>query len=337
MASFFRRLAENWKLKSLAFALAVLLWVVVSAEEITNTWFSVPLEIQVADARYELLPVDLGEVDVRFAGARGDLLDVAVRRPPLRLVIAQVEAESGTYELHPRMVQLPGQMAVSAIDVRPGSIPLEFIRVDSRVVPIRAMWTDELGPNWSVVDGIRLEPDQVRISGPAARLAGITEVPTQRFALTPDDTLFQRTVALDTTGLQGLELSVRGAEVQARIDAIVDRVIQNVPVDVGPGVTVSPDRVTVRLRGPERIVGGISPTFFRVAVAIDEIPGQLPSEGVLVPLRIDRLRPEVVATIQPPQIRMLPIPTPADTVSPADAGAPSAADTAVATGVIGAE
>ena len=36
-----------------------------------------------------------------------------------------------------------------------------------------------------------------------------------------------------------------------------------------------------------RIVQGISPTSFRVVIAIEEIPAEIPDEGVAVPLRIE--------------------------------------------------
>jgi YbbR domain-containing protein len=314
MASILGTVAANWKLKTLAFALAVLLWIVVSAEQVTTNWFTVPLEVQVNDPNYQVMPLEIREVQVRFSGAARDLLEVAARRPPLRLVIGQVEGDAGSYELHPRMVQLTGQIGVSALDVRPVSVPVNFTRVDSRVVPVRPRVTEVIGPEWAVVDTLALQPDQVRVTGPATRIAAISEVHTQPFEITSADTLFERTIPIDTTGLQGLELSTRSVTAAARIDRLVERTIPNVPVDVGPGVRVVPDRVEVRLRGPERIVQAISPAFFRVVVSIDQIPAVIPPDGAAVPLRVDRVRAGVQAAPNPGVVRLFTIPPPVDTI-----------------------
>ena len=49
MVSFLRSITENWKLKALAFALAVLVWMVITADPPTSGWFTVPLEVAVTD------------------------------------------------------------------------------------------------------------------------------------------------------------------------------------------------------------------------------------------------------------------------------------------------
>jgi YbbR domain-containing protein len=316
MPAFLRRITDNWKLKTLAFVLAVLLWVVYSADEVTSNWISVPLEVQLTDPNYRVASLDPRTVQVRFTGPARDLLDVAVRQPPLRLSITQVEDTTGTYELSPRMVQLPGQLAVNALDVRPAAVRLDFSRLDSRVVPIRPRVRNQLGPDWAIVDSLTIEPAQVRITGLVERVASISEVSTVPFDLPSDDTLFNRTVALDTAGLRGIDLSTPSTRATVRIDRMTERLIPSVPVDVGPGVTLVPNRVDVRFRGPDRVIQALTLGFFRVVVSIDEIPARIPSEGVLVPLRVDRLRPGVQATIEPSQVRLMPSGAAGDTIPP---------------------
>jgi YbbR domain-containing protein len=311
VASIFRRLTENWKLKTLAFALAVLLWIVVSAEQVTTQWIGVPLEVQVTDPEYQLDRASLPrEVEVRFSGAGRNLLDVAVRRPPLRLTVTNVVDEVVTATLDPRMVQVPAQIAVSAMDVRPSMIQLEFTRMETRVLPVSVRTEDLLGAGWALVDRLEVQPEEIRVSGPAERLTGLREVATQPFDITPADTVFERIVALDTTQLRGLDLSARRVRVAGRIDRVVERSVPNVPVDVGPGIAITPDRVEVRLRGPQRTVVGVQPETFRVAVAIDEIPTRIPPEGVPVPLRVDRLPLGVSGTVIPSQVRLFPAAVP---------------------------
>jgi len=317
MASFFRRVTENWKLKTLAFAIAVLLWVVVSSEQVTSDWIPVPLIVDVTDSRYRANTPDLTSVEVRFQGSGRDLLAVAVRRPPLQLTIPDVVNPAGEYQLTPRMVQLTGQQAVSALDVRPSSVNLTFSRLDTRSIRVVPRYADSFEGAWAIVDSIAVEPAQIRVTGPAEQVTAVNELFTSSFDLSPSDTTFERVVLIDTAGLAGLELSNPSVTVSGGVDRIVDRIVQNVRVDVGPGVAVEPDRVDVRLRGPERVIRSILPAALRVAVSIEGIPEQIPEAGVPVPLRLDLARPGVAATLQPAQVRLLRV-TPPDSVTNSD-------------------
>lgn len=335
MASLFGKVTENWKLKVLAFALAVLLWVVVSSEQVTSNWIGVPLEVQVTDPNYRIASTDLpNEVEVRFTGPARDLLDLALRRPPLRLSIAEVQAQVETRVLDPRMVQLPGQVAVSAQEVRPAAVRLEFVRLEARTVPVRVRLANRAGSEWAIIDSVTVDPQTVRVRGPSDRVSQVTEVPTDTVELMPGDSVFDRLVPLNAQALQGLEVSAREVRVQARLDRVVQRTIEGVQVDVGSGILIRPEEVDVVLRGPRSAVENVSPDFFRVVVSIGEIPDRLPADGLPVPLRIDGLRPDVLASVNPASVRLYPAgprldtlmaPTPnprRDTLRPARPGDP---------------
>src|SRR5690606_39927477 len=134
-----RSLATNWKMKLLALALAVLLWVVVSAEQVTSNWIPVPLQVRVNDPEYRLIRASVPtEVEVRFSGPGRELWDLVVRRPPLVLSLNDIDSTAATFGLDADMVQLPSQFAVRPVDVRPGAVTLDFDRVDTRLAPVRS-------------------------------------------------------------------------------------------------------------------------------------------------------------------------------------------------------
>jgi hypothetical protein len=87
-----------------------------------------------------------------------------------------------------------------------------------------------------------------------------------------------------------------------------------VPVSVGDGVTVIPSTVDVHVRGARSVVRSLGPSDLRVVVAIDSIPGSVPPEGVMVPLRVDG-RPGTTATAVPGIVRLEVGRLPADTFS----------------------
>jgi YbbR domain-containing protein len=144
MASFFRGIMENWKLKTLALAMAGLLWAVWSADAITSNWIPVPVQVVVGDSRYRSTGTVTHEVEVRFSGTGRDLLEIAVTRPPLVLTIDEATGETADYTLDPRMVRLPAPLAVSALEVRPRVLPVSLERIESRTVPVRPRIVDSL-------------------------------------------------------------------------------------------------------------------------------------------------------------------------------------------------
>lgn len=307
MVSFLRRLTENWKLKALAFALAVLLWVVISADQPTTGWFDVPLEVVVTDPNYRLEASEIpSAVEVRFAGPGRDLFDLALRRPSLRLTINEVEDEVEARALEPRMVQLSGRVSVNALDVRPSAVQLRFTRIATAEVPVRPQVAAQLGEEWAIVDTLQTDPATVRITGPARLVEEIDAVTTEPFTLTTQDTVVNEMVALDTASLPGIQLSARTVRVTGRVDRVVQQTLEDVLVDVGPGIGILPRTVNVALRGTQTAVRRVTPGTFRVVISIDEIPPRIPSGGVLVPLRIDGLRPGISATLDPPQVRLFP-------------------------------
>jgi hypothetical protein len=240
-----------------------------------------------------------------------------------------VPDEISTFDLDPRMMQLSGQFAVNALDVRPATVELRFARVDSRTIPVTLRLNDLLGADWAVVDSLTVDPATVRLSGPPARVAALTGLATEIVDLVPEDTVFERVVPLDTSGLQGLALSTRSVRVTGRLDRVVSRLFTSVPIDIGSGITVDPERVDVTVRGRSRLVQRLSPSALRVVVAIDSIPEQIPEEGMAVPLRVDALPLGLTATLDPLEARLSPRLAPLDTTPgaefPAPGGGPPAA------------
>ncbi len=314
MSTFLRRLGQNWKLKLLAGLLAVLLWVVVSGQEVTSEWISLPLQVNVTDPNYELVESSVpDEVEVRFAGAGGDILDVSLRRPPLMLEVDDVVDADEPIPLEPRMVSIPDQIAVEAQDVRPGAVRLQLRRVSTRSIPVQTIVGSGLGTEFTLVDTLEVTPAEIQISGPAERVAEFDFIPTVPIDLSAGDSAFARAVELDTSAFEGLELSQAVVRVSGRVDRLVARTIRNVPISVGEGVSLRPPVVDVTVRGAESVVRTLTAADFRVVVAISAIPSFIPNAGINVPVRVEELRPGLTAQTSPRTVRLLPARTVPDT------------------------
>ncbi len=123
-----RRVLRNWQLKLAALALAVLLWVLVRAEQSTEQWMQVRVEAQLLDPAYTLTaPPAPGVVQVRFSGKWREIGELALEKPVLVLHVRNVGRQR-TFALDPAMVRLPDGVRgrISALDVRPGLVKLEL-------------------------------------------------------------------------------------------------------------------------------------------------------------------------------------------------------------------
>lgn len=319
-----RRLVQNWQLKLLALALAVLLWVINSAEQITSQWIPVPLQVREDDPDYQLVRGSVpSEVRVRFSGSGRDLVDAAIRKPPLILSIGVVEEPDRAFRLDPDMVQVPGQLAVNAQDVEPRAIALRFRRLSRRSVPIEVV-TGSLPEGYTIADTLQAQPSRIEVRGLPNEVSEIGAVRTTRITLSPTDRPFSQLVSLDTTGLSGLTLSARRVQVSGRIERSLERTINGVPISAGPGIVIRPATVDVRVAGPASRVQSLRPSDFRIVIAIDSIPSQLPPEGVPVPLRVEEPRTGVRTVLGPSSVRLFPRRVAQDSAAVPEGGDPPA-------------
>lgn len=314
MRSPLRYLTGNWQLKLLALALAVLLWVVVSAEQVTSQWIPLPLQIDENDPNFELATQPSAEeVSVRFTGSGRDLMELAIRKPPLVLSIDRVQGDAQEFRLEPNMVQVPNQLDVNAQEVRSPLLRLEFRRLSSRSMPVLPRVDSELSGDWALVDTLQVSPSEVQLRGPANRVELVQAVSTLPFSFPATDSAFSMLVPIDTSNLAGIDLSLRQVRVTGRVDRVVQRRLVDVPISTGAGIVVRPSVVDVVLSGPRSVVETIQPGSFRVVISIAQVPDFIPLEGLSVPLRVEELRRGVTASVVPPAVRLMPTAAPGDT------------------------
>jgi len=153
-----RRLTANWGLKLAALGLAVLLWVVVSAEQVTSQWIPVRVQAVVHSSTLRLAGRSTpAAVNVRFTGSGRDLWELAFRRPVLTLSVRQA-SETGLYALEPSMVLVPGRIAVVAQEVRPEFVRLNLVPAPAPVAPVADLTAGD--------SGVAVRPDT--LAAPAA-------------------------------------------------------------------------------------------------------------------------------------------------------------------------
>jgi len=313
-----RGLAQNWRLKLAALALAVLLWAVVSAEQPASQWIPVRVDAVVEDPDYVLAGgADPAEVLVQFRGPGRELWRLALERPTLELRIRDV-GSARSFAVDPGMVTLRERLQVEARNVRPAVVRVPLQRLATRAVPVRVRIGERSLAHYVLSDTVRVGPSMVRLTGPEDELARIESVPTLSFEIVPDDndSTFTRVVGLDTTGLGALSLAPRQVRVSGSVDRREERVIP-APVWVPQGTAATPGRVEVRVLGSRRALVGLTPTTIRATIPRDSLPALIPPGGADAAIVIEGLPPGTRATAVPARVRVTPGPVPPPPAAPA--------------------
>lgn len=298
-------LTYNWRLKLAALGLAVLIWAVVSSEQVTSQWIPVRVDPVVRDPEYVLSgPTEPAEVRVQFTGPGRELWELALDRPTLVLPLSAV-GERRAFPVDPSMLRIPAGLSVRVQDIRPAVVRVDLQRLASRVVPVRARIGGRSMERYVVGEDLEILPAEVRVTGPADRLAELSSVTTQRFEIVPEtDSTFTRQVDIDTAGLGGLSLSRAAVRVSGGVDLRARRDLGPVQVYVPDGLVSTPARVQVSVSGPQRALNAVFGAALRAVVVQDSLPAAVPAGGVDASLVFDGLPPGVKAHPTPARVRV---------------------------------
>jgi hypothetical protein len=302
-----RGLTQNWRLKLAALALAVLLWAVVSAEQVTSQWIPVRVEPVVRDPGYVLTGgPEPAEVRVRFTGPGRELWELALDRPVLVLPVRDV-GEARSFVLDPQMVRIPEGLRVSAREMRPAVVRLELQRLATRELPVRPRVTGRSLSRYVLGDSLAVVPATVRATGPQDLLDRLDAVTTRAFDVVPDDdSTFSRRVGLDTADLPGVTFSTREVRVSGGLDRRVERVFPGTAVAAPAGLASAPAQVEVHVQGGERTLRVLFPASLSARVPADSLPRPVPAAGVEAPVVVDGLPPGTTARTVPVRVRVAP-------------------------------
>lgn len=319
-----RLLTYNWRLKLAALGLAVLIWAVVSSEQVTSQWIPVRVDPVVRDPEYVLSGVpEPAEVRVQFTGAGRELWELALDRPTLVLPLGDV-GDRRAFPVDPSMLRIPAGLGVRVQDIRPAVVRVELQRLASRVIPIRARIGGRSLERYVLDDSLEILPAEVRVTGPADRLAEIESVTTERFEVVPTtDSTFTRQVELDTAGMGGLSFSRGQVRVSGGLDVRAQRALGDVQVYVPDGLEATPSRVRLSVQGPRRVLDRVLSVGLRAVVVRDSLPAVIPPEGVDAPLVFDGLPAGAAPVAYPARVRVFPEAAAPATVAPPAASPPA--------------
>jgi YbbR domain-containing protein len=167
---------RRFGLKVVSVVLAVLIWLIVSGEQIVERAFRIPLEYTNLPASLELAGDAPNVVDVRVRGSSGALSRLAAGE--LVAVLDLRQARTGQRLLHLTGTDVRAPFGIEVVQVTPSSLAMTFERSDTREVMISPVVEGQPAEGFEV-RRVTVDPAVVLVAGPATAVRDIKEAITE--------------------------------------------------------------------------------------------------------------------------------------------------------------
>jgi len=284
-------------LKAVSIALAALIWLIVSGEQVVERALRIPLEFTNVPSQLEIVGEPPNVVDVRVRGASGTLSRIAAGE--LVAVLDLVSARAGQRLFHLSAADVRAPFGVEVVQVLPSNLYMMFEPSATKRVPVVPEVEGEPAAGFEL-GTVTADPPTVEVEGPSgavkAMTAAVTEPLSAAGATAPVSELVTVGVPDPSVRLKNptpvrVTVNVMPAQLQWAVAGIPVKVLN------GNGrVTTSPSVATVHVRGPRDAMGADATAFEATVDAGGLKPGeyQLPVR-VAMPPRIGMTRVEPAA------------------------------------------
>jgi len=207
---------ERLGLKAIALLLALLLWVVVSARQPTESYVRVRV-VPALDSSLALLD---GTTEIRalVAGPAADIVKLTADPPVVRRSVGGDAPDTLVLDITPADVHMPPELAdhVRILDVQPRSVTLRFETRASRQVPIvnDGRVVVRADSSTRVTGDVVFDPEAVRVTGPRRMVRELRSIRPNALSIAVHDTM-PHVADLDTAGT-GVQVQPAQVKVQWR-------------------------------------------------------------------------------------------------------------------------
>lgn len=191
------KIFENWLLKFISLAFAVVLWFFVMGESRMEVNHIVPLE-------YENLPNGLmiasevpSSVAIRISGPRALQMNLSPSDISLAVDLKGLSPGVTSFKRLEESLNIPSGLKITRIS--PSYVDVKLERVREREVPVRVVLTGKPAAGF-IVESFKAVPAKVAVAGAESELKGVSEVVTEGIDLTHVQESFSQTVAISYIG-----------------------------------------------------------------------------------------------------------------------------------------
>ena len=229
---------ERLGYKGAALFFALVLWLVVSAEEPTEELVPVRLEASYDSARILTGPRPV--IRALVAGRARDLIKLYDSPPIVRRIVTDDAPDSVAVDLRPADVYIPPDVDAIVRDVQPRSLVMVFDVSVARRVPVASAVrvSVDSGPDATRTRLTRLVPDSVTVTGPRRAVTSVSSVKT-----------VEQTVTVRDSGNFVIPLDVKGLANGVKVQPTEVRLLVQMP----PITHVRRDSAGVAALRPRRV------------------------------------------------------------------------------------
>jgi YbbR domain-containing protein len=262
---------EDWTLKVVAFLITLGLWYAVTTQR-------APAQMRLRAVQLDfILPegVDVGnepvdEVDITIEGSQGKLAELNARNLVARADVTDLRAGDRVLRLSERNVSMDLPEGVRIVNINPRSLTLHLEPLVEQDVAVEARFEGD-PPEGFRRGAVQVSPPSVRVRGPQSHVAAVGRAFTETISLAGQrETLMLPQVAVDIPDHKVTPLE---ASVSVRVEIgeeQAERRFANVGVRSASGAPVSPQTVSLTLRGPRTLVESLRPEDVRLVVEVAE-------------------------------------------------------------------
>jgi len=288
-------------LKFVSIALAVLLWLVVSGEQIVERALRIPLEFTNLPPQLELVGDTPTVADVRVRGSSGSLTRLA--QGDLVAVLDLRAARSGRRLFHLTPADVRRPFGVDVVHVSPSNVSIGFEQSESKSVPVVPAVEGDPADGY-VVGTIAADPATVEVVGPVSKIRSLTEAITEPISVDGASTAVRESVTIGVADPAVRLRKPQSAIVMVNVAAApVERRFSGVSVTSKggrEGARARPAEVSLVVRGAREVLEATSASAFEAVVDLEGLgQGQFQ-----LPVRVTPPQHLTVVRVEPPQVQV---------------------------------
>ncbi|MDZ7318147.1 MAG: hypothetical protein ONB11_03270 [candidate division KSB1 bacterium] len=246
---------NNFKIKAVAFFMAVLLWLFVKTEDNYTYSIDIPLQISNQDQNRVIESELPKTIKVTAWGKGRDLLSLRIRNDIFYNLDVSAIQHSAKIALQRNQIKFRHGNNIDILNiVDPESLQVITAELLTKKVPVIADVTVQTVPGYTVVDELKLTPDSVVIQGRKSALSHIESISTAKRLFKEVRRDLKKTVPLALPAEKGIRLHHSEVTLFADVQKLMEKPITEIPVQVinqppGLKITVIPSTLSLVLEG----------------------------------------------------------------------------------------
>lgn len=169
-------LTENWILKVLSLAFALVLWFFVMGERKLEVGYTVPLELKNTPPGMMVANEVPSLVDVRLSGPRTMLMNLSPKDISISVDLADLKPGLTSFKRLEERLNIPSGVKVTRLS--PSFVDVKLERIKEKMVPVQVVFSGVPAEGFQV-SAVRVNPERVGVEGAESEIKDVAEVVTE--------------------------------------------------------------------------------------------------------------------------------------------------------------